>query len=364
MNRNRHARAFHRRSKMPNQDHCRRVVSALAAFPTLAGKKANQIPILISILLIAFTSSAQNQSQDQNKDEAQPQTAPPVSQTSSQPAATTESSTITIPAGTRFALVLTNPVSSKTMHRGDVVYAQTTAPVTVGDHVLIPAGTFVQGKLDKLTRDGNRAQMLMHSASVVFPDGYVANIAGPLNVDTDEGTAWRNPSDAAKAGAIIAPLAGVGLGVLIGTAAHTTQSSTLGGTTITSSSAKGLMIGSAVGTVAGVAVMFAILLHSHGFFVDVGSPMEMTLPQPLTMSENQLADALRQAREHPVAAPMPAPRPLPYPAYDRGICYTPGTPGTPSTIIPGTPPIGDSPGTPATVIPGTPAISGTPYPCP
>jgi hypothetical protein len=347
---------------MPNQDHYRRVVSAIAALPTLTGTKAKQSLILVSILLIAFTALAQDQ--HQNKGEAQPQTPPPASQTGSQSSATTQPSTVTLPAGTRFALVLTNPVSSKTTHRGDVVYAQTTAPVTVGDHVLIPAGTYVQGKLDKLARDGNRAQMLMNSASVVFPDGYVANIAGPLTVDTDEGTAWRNPSDAAKTGAIIAPIAGTGLGVLIGTVAHTTQSSTLGGNTITSSSPKGLMIGSAVGAVAGVAVMFAILLHSHGFFVDVGSPMEMTLPQPLTLSENQLADALRQAQEHPVAAPMPAPRPLPYPVYDRGICYTPGTPGTPSTIIPGTPPIGNSPGTPATVIPGTPAIPGTPYPCP
>jgi hypothetical protein len=351
---------------MPNQDHCRQVVSALAAFPTLAGTKAKQTLILVAMLLIAFTCLAQDQ--DQAQDQGEPQTGPPSSQTGSQTsspaAATTQPSTVTIPAGTRFALVLTNPVSSKTMHSGDVVYAQTTAPVTVGDHVLIPAGTFVQGKLDKLTRDGNRAQMLMNSASVVFPDGYVANIAGPLNVDTDEGTAWRNPSDAAKTGAIIAPMAGAGLGVLIGTAAHTTQSSTLGGTTITSSSPKGLMIGSAVGTAAGITVMFAILLHSHGFFVDVGSPMEMTLPQSLTLSENQVADAVRQAQEHPVAAPMPAPRPLPYPLYDRGICYTPGTPGTPATIIPGTPPIGNSPGTPATVIPGTPPIPGTPYPCP
>jgi hypothetical protein len=330
----------------------------MAAFPTLAGTKAKQTLIVVSILLIPFTCLAQNQDQDQS------QTTPPASQTSEQASATNQPSTVTLPAGTRFALVLTNPVSSKTMRRGDVVFAQTTAPVTVGDQVLIPAGTFVQGKIDKLTRDGNRAQMLMNSASLVFPDGYVANIAGPLNVDSDEGTAWRNPSDAAKTGAIIAPIAGAGLGVLIGTAAHTTQSSTLGGTTITSSSPKGLMIGSAVGTVAGVAVMFAILLHSHGFFVDVGSPMEMTLPQPLTLSENQVEDAVRQAREHPAAAPMPAPRPLPYTRFDRGICYTPGTPGTPPTIIPGTPPIGDTPGTPATVIPGTPAIPGTPYPCP
>ena len=250
------------------------------------------------------------------------------------------------------------------MRRGDVVYAQTTAPLTVGDQVLIPAGTFVQGKIDKLTRDGNRAEMLLNSASVVFPDGYVANIAGPLNVDSGEGTAWRDPSDGAKAGAFIAPMAGGGLGALIGSAVHTTQSSTLGGTTITTNTHQGIAIGAGVGLAVGTAVMFAILIHSHGFFVDVGSPMEMTLPQPLTLSANQVEDAVRQAQEHPAAVPMPTPRPLPYPPYDRGICYTPGMPGTPPTVIPGTPPIGDSPGTPATVIPGTPAIPGTPYPCP
>jgi hypothetical protein len=339
---------------MPDKSRCRRIVFAIAAFPTLARINARQAVTLVSTLLLACTCVAQDQ----------PQTAPPVSQTSSQVSARTEPSTVTIPAGTSFALVLTNPVASKTMRRGDLIYAQTTAPVTVGDHVLIPAGTFVQGKVEKLTRNGNRAAMLMKSASVVFADGYVAGIAGPLNVESDEGTAWRDPSSGATVGALIAPMAGAGLGALIGSEAHTTQSSTLGGTTLTSSTPKGLAIGSLAGLGAGLAVSLTLLLHSHHFFVDVGSPMEMTLPQPLTLSDNQVADAVRWAQEHPVAAPMAAPRPVPYPPYDRGMCYTPGSPGIPPTIIPGTPPIGNSPGTPATVIPGTPPIPGTPYPCP
>jgi hypothetical protein len=119
---------------MPNQDHLSRVVSALAVFSALAKTKAKQAVLVASMLLISFTCLAQNRNQN-NQNEDQPQTAPPSSQTSSQTttAATAQPSTVTIPAGTRFALVLTNPVSNKTMHRGDVVYAQTTAPVTVGD---------------------------------------------------------------------------------------------------------------------------------------------------------------------------------------------------------------------------------------
>jgi len=280
------------------------------------------------------------------------------------PQAPPKSDTVTIPASTRFALVLTNPLSSKTAHHGDEVYAQTTTPVIVGDRAVLPPGIFVQGKLDKVTRNGSRAEMQMISAAIVFPDGYTANIAGPLNVESNEGTAWRDPSNSARAGAIIAPLAGGGVGALIGSKFHTTESSTLGGTTITTSTPKGVAIGSVVGVGAGIVIALAILVHSRHFFVDVGSPMEMTLRQPLTLPEDQLAAVVRQMREHPIAAPMAAPRPFAYPPYDRGTCYTPGTPGTPPSVIPGTPPIGDSPGTPATVIPGIPPTPGTPYPCP
>lgn len=337
---------------MPNQDHCRRSVSAVAHFLIVAARKTSQITVFAATLLITLTCVAQDQAGSSNPRPNVDATDP------------NQSEVITIPAGTRLALVLTNPVSSKTMHRGDVVYAQTTAPVVVADRTVIPAGIFIQGKVDKLTRNGSRATMLMSSAAVVFPNGYVVNIPGPLSVESDEGTAWRDPSTTARTGAIIAPIAGGGLGALIGSAVHTTQSASLGGTTITSSTPKGIAIGSMVGLAIGGAVSLAILLNSRHFFVDVGSPMGMTVPQPFLLSASRVAEAVRQAQEHPVAAPMPAPRPLPYRSYDRGICFTPGTPGTPPTIIPGTLPIGDSPGTPATVIPGTPATPGTPYPCP
>jgi hypothetical protein len=323
----------------------------MAHFPILAATTAKQLNWVATLFFLTLTCLAQDQTQPSNLP-ASADAAPP------------KSEFITIPEGTRFALVLTNPVSSKTVHRGDVIYSQTTAPVIVDDRTVIPAGTFVQGKVDKLTRDGSRAAMLMSSAAIVFPNGYIVNIAGPLKVESDEGTAWRDPSTAARTGAIIAPIAGGGLGALIGSAVHTTQSASLGGTTITSSTPKGLAIGSMVGLAIGGAVSLTILLNSRHFFVDVGSPMEMTLPQPTMLSANRVAEAVRQAQEHPVVAPMPAPRPFPYRPYDRGICFTPGTPGTPPTIIPGPPPIGDSPGTPATVIPGSPPTPGTPYPCP
>ncbi len=309
-------------------------------------------------LLTTLTFSAACVAQDQ----AQPSAVPEPQTNQAQP-----SSAETIPAGTKFALVLTNPISSKTTHRGDEIQAQTTAPVAIGDHVVVPAGVFVQGTVDRLTRRGSRGEMLLESVKVIFPDGYVANITGPLTIESEEGTAWRVPGGRAASAAFIAPFAGLGLGAFIGSAAHTTHSDTLDGTTITSSTPKGLAIGTSVGMAAGAVVAIAILAHSRQFFVDVGAPMELTLPQPVTLSQRQVEDAVREAQEHPVAVPMPSSRPLPAPVPDNtnhGTCFTPGTPGTPDTVIAGMPATAASPGTPSTVVPGIPATPPTPYPCP
>jgi len=255
--------------------------------------------MLLATGVILFAASSVAQQQTTPTPQADSQASPPPLSKPENPVP--GESTITVPAGTRFALVLTHPVDSKSTHRGDEIYAQITAPIAVGNQVVIPAGTFVQGKVDKLSRNGNRGEFLMQSLSVVFPDGYVADLAGPINIESDEGTAWRYPSGKTTAGAIAAPVAGAGIGALIGSTAHTTQSSTLGGTTITSSSPKGIAIGSMVGLAAGGIVSLALLLHSHQFYVEVGSPMEMTLPQPLTLAANRVADAVRQAQSPPPA---------------------------------------------------------------
>jgi hypothetical protein len=132
---------------------------------------------------------------------------------------------------------------------------------------------------------------------------------------------------------------------------------------------KSTAIGGMIGLVAGSVFSLVMIQRGHQFFLDVGSPMAITLQQPMSLESEAVADAVRQAAEHP--APMQAVVPRPQPIAPNGngnfgtsgTCYTAGRPGTPDTIIPGTPPIGNSPGTPDTVIPGIPASPGTPYPC-
>jgi len=52
---------------------------------------------------------------------------------------------------------------------------------------------------------------------------------------------------------------------------------------------KGTAMGGIVGLAAGGALSFVFLAHSHYFFVDAGSPMQMTLPESLTRTQRQVS---------------------------------------------------------------------------
>lgn len=135
------------------------------------------------------------------------------------------------------ALVLTHPIDSKTMRRGDTIFAETTAPVLAEDLVVIPSGAFVQGKVGKNT------------------------------------------------------LVGSGVGTAIGAAAHTTQTTTFAGMTMTSETPKGVAIGGITGLAAGTIVSFVLMARSRHFYVGEGSPLEMTLPRTVTVPSGKTAES-------------------------------------------------------------------------
>ncbi|MGA8151124.1 MAG: hypothetical protein WB952_09255 [Terriglobales bacterium] len=296
----------------------------------------------MTLFLAGFPCLAQEQSQT-----SQPQAAP--------------NATVTIPAGTRIALVLTHPIQSRHIHRGDDIYAQITSPITSGHEVVIPPGAFVQGKVDKLDRKRGRGELHLQSLSITFPDGYVAPVAGPLLLESDEGYALTDPGKGRVIAMFALPGAGLGLGALIGHAAGG-KGTDVNGMNFNSGGLKSTAIGSIVGLAVGGVASLALLAGSHNFYLDVGSPVDMVLQQPLSLQQHQSAGAGSPMNTYPVE-PI-APRPQPQFPTSTGTCFTPGTPGTPPAVIPGTPPIGGSPGTPDIVIPGTPAIPGTPIPCP
>ena len=294
-----------------------------------------------------------------------------------------QNSNITIPAGTHLALVLTQPVQTRYVRRGDDVYAQVTSPVDADNQVAIPPGTFVQGTVDKIQRNGGRGELRLQSMAITFPDGYVTPIAGPIVLETTDGYAIKDPGSKRGAGALILPMAGAGLGALIGHSVGKSDSTVTSNfppgctppqfgcittsTPVMGSKGKDAVIGAAIGGAAGAIASITLLASSRHFYLDAGAPVQMTLQQPMTLPQDEVAKAVRQSHEHAAAVQPVAPRPVPPPVatapVNNSTCYTPGTPGTPPTVIPGTPGPNGIPG-PPTIIPGTPATPGTPYPCP
>ena len=330
------------------------VFSSIPNFPTNAQRnRAHRMTFIAGFLLASLTCIAQNQPHD-NITNQQPESNPD------------QSSTITIPAGTQLSLALSQPIQSRYLRRGDDVYAQITVPVTTGNEVAIPAGTFVQGTVDKLERHGGRAELRLQSMSLTFPDGYVKSIAGPMTLESSDGYAYKDPGQGHFVAAFALPAAGVGLGALIGHSVGSSQS------TLTSSvppgcipgsygclsssipapgsagkdAAIGAGIGGAIGGIASVVLLF----NTHHFFVDVGAPVEMTLQHPVSFEIKQASDPASPSGGQPTQA-------------SHGTCYTAGTPGTPPRWVPGPPDADGTPGLPV-LIHGTPPTPPTPYPCP
>jgi len=359
-------------------NHHRPSVSSTLNFSTLSRIRARKALALLTTVTFAAACFAQDSGQPQPSQDPQNQNSQDAD-ASAKPNASTE----TIPAGTRFALVLTHPLQSRYIHRGDDIYAQLTAPITLGNEVAIPPGTLLDGKVDKLQRKSGRAELYLQSMSMTFPDGYVVPISGPAVMETVQGYAITDPGGKRTVGVFAFPMAGAGLGALIGHSVGKAYSQVTSAfppgcigappfcTTVTTptfgTKGKDAIIGAGIGSAIGAVMSMTLLFSSHHFFLYIGAPVDLVLPQPIALEQRQVEEPVRESQQHPVAQQPVAPRPRPVALpdnSDHGTCYTPGTPGTPDTIIPGMPATPDSPGTPGTVVPGIPATQPTPYPCP
>jgi hypothetical protein len=100
---------------------------------------------------------------------ASPQSTPIPPQTTSTPAS------IVIPPGTPITMELTRPVWAATVKPGDFFYAETIVSAIVGNHVVIPPGTYIEGTIKsftKPTRQSNQALFHLRFEKIIFPNGY------------------------------------------------------------------------------------------------------------------------------------------------------------------------------------------------
>ena len=189
---------------------------------------------------------------------------------------------ITVPSGTQVPLVLKQGISTKNAKVGDAVYAETAFPITLNDKVVIPAGTYVQGRISEVKRAGRvkgRAELLMHFTTLVYPSGYTALLPGAVenvpgadkqSVNGEEGKI-KQDSDKMKDAGTIAKTAGAGAG--------------LGG--LASQSAKGVGIGGLAGAAAGLG--YALLTRGADVQLPPGTSVQMILQRPLVLEEAKLS---------------------------------------------------------------------------
>lgn len=189
---------------------------------------------------------------------------------------------ITVPSGTQIPLSLKQAISTKTAKPGDAVYAETAFPITLDDRVVIPAGTYVQGRISEVKRAGRvkgSAELLIHFTTLVYPSGYTALLPGAVEnmpgaekqtVKGEEGKIKQDGEKMKDVGTVAKTGAtGAGIG---GLATRT---------------GKGTAIGGAAGALAGLG--YALLTRGPDVMLPVGTSVQMVLQRSLVLDEAKVA---------------------------------------------------------------------------
>jgi type IV secretion system protein VirB10 len=242
--------------------------------------------VLATMLLIsgiAWGQAAESNNPANATDAAAPSAAAP----SIAPAAPRNPNSAVIPAGSKVPLTLAQAISTKNAREGDAVYAQTAFPFVLDDRVLIPAGTYIQGKImhaEHAGRSKKRAEILIHFTSMIYPSGYTVMLPGSIDntpgadnkgVKDSEGTIQQDKDtgkrleDAAK---------GAAVGGTVGS---------IGGV------AAGGLNGARYGGLAGIAggVAWALLKHGPELKLDVGTSIEMEIQRDVTVDASRIHTA-------------------------------------------------------------------------
>jgi type IV secretion system protein VirB10 len=203
------------------------------------------------------------------------------------PSATeTDSKSFTVPSGAKILLSLKNEISTRAAMPGDSVYLVSDFPVVENGAVVLPAGMYVKGYIDRVQRPGKvkgRAQLQMHFGSIIFPNGVEIALPGSLDkvpgssgaqVKNSEGTVEQGSSAGHDAKQIAGTtLEGAGVGSMAGLGAGNTG--------------MGTGIGASAG--AAIGVLTTLLTRGNDIVFPPGTTVEMVLNRPLVIQQAQLA---------------------------------------------------------------------------
>src|SRR5690349_4159703 len=187
---------------------------------------------------------------------------------------------LAIPSGTKVPLALKQAISTKNAREGDAVYAVTTFPVVINDRIMIPAGTYVQGRISSVKRGGRvkgRAEVLMHFSTLIYPSGYTVILPGSVenvpgaektSMKDEEGTI-RQDSQTGEKAKTVATAAGTG--------------AVVGGL---SNGVKGGLIGAGIG--GGIGTAIGLLTRGNDVRMEAGTTLEMVIQREVVLDANRV----------------------------------------------------------------------------
>jgi hypothetical protein len=234
--------------------------------------------LLLSLMLLSGIACAQN---------TRPASAPASNAAASDgtQASAANSNIAVIPAGSKVPLLLKQAISTKNARVGDAVYAETAFPFVLNEHVLIPAGTYVQGKISHVQRAGRtkgRSEFLIHFTSLIYPSGYTVML--PASVENTPGAEHNGVKD--KEGTIQEDK---DTGKRIEDAAKGAAIGTMGGATaggLATGGLNGARMGAGLGAAAGIA--WALLRHGPDVRLDVGTSIEMEVQRDIKLDASRI----------------------------------------------------------------------------
>jgi hypothetical protein len=241
---------------------------------------------VLGIAGVVFGQEADS-SKAASADQAKQNAAPPADATIS---TARDPNALVIPAGSKIPLALKQAISTKNAREGDAVYAETVFPFVLNDHVLVPAGTYIQGKIMHTEHAGHsvkRASILIHFTSMIYPSGYTVML--PASIDNTPGADDKSVKD--KEGTIQQDKdTGKRVEDTVKDAAVAGTAGSIAG--VAAGGLNGARIGGGAGLAAGAA--WALLKHGPEVKLEVGTSIEMEIQRDVTVdgSRFQVAKAM------------------------------------------------------------------------
>jgi hypothetical protein len=228
-------------------------------------------------LIFACTVPAFAQESEGPQTAAPPPVAPQPRPVVSRRAGTSDK--ITIPAGTRVAVVLENGISTRSAKAGDSLYFRTSFPITQNNRIVVPVGSYLRGELLESKRPGRikgRGEFRMKLNTLIFPNGYTVDLnAAPRSADTGGKETMDSEGKVTGEG---------GKGKDVETAATTTV--TGAGIGAIAGGAKGAGIGAGIGGLAGLGAI--LLTRGPEAQLPRGSTLDIVLEHSLMLDSDQI----------------------------------------------------------------------------